>query len=89
MQDDLEYQEESLEEEDEMTVEHSTKQPTKSRKKLTKCQWIESTENELLKKAIKCMDQATADGEGTVDNAELFGRYVICCIGTESIEPSE
>jgi len=62
---DLKYQEIIL---DEMPVQHTsfTKQPTKTTK----------IRDWAVKKAIKCMDQATADGEGTMDSVELFGRYV-------------
>ena len=55
MQDDSECQEVVLDEDD---VEHikSTKQPTQGGKKATKRQQLESAENDLLKKAIKCID---------------------------------
>ena len=63
---------------DEMPIEHvkSTKQPTEGAEKLTKRARLENTENDLLEKAIKCIDQETVDSEVTVDSAELFGRYV-------------
>ena len=58
---------------DEMPIEHvkSTKQPTEGEKKKKKRAWLENTENYLLEKAIKCIDQATADSEVTMDS-----RYV-------------
>ena len=58
MQDDSECQEVVLDEDDETPMEHikSTKQPTQGGKKATKRQQLESAENDLLKKAIKCID---------------------------------
>ena len=52
----------------------STKQPTKQRKRSTKCQRIESAENELISQAISCLDRAL--GGSTNDSFELFGWYV-------------
>ena len=77
MQDDSECPEVILDD-DEMPIEHakSTKQPTQGAKKPAKRARLENTENDLLEKAIKCIDQATVGSEVTVDSAELFGRYV-------------
>lgn len=52
----------------------STKLPTKQGKRSTKRQRIGSAENELISKAISCMDRAV--GGSTNDSFELFGRYV-------------
>ena len=77
MQDDSECPKVILDD-DEMPIEHvkSTKQPTQGAKKPAKRARLENTENDLLEKAIKCIDQATVDSEVTVDSAELFSRYV-------------
>ena len=48
----------------------STKQPTKQEKRPTKHQQIESAENELISKAISCMDIAV--GGHTNDSYELY-----------------
>ena len=32
--------------------------------------------NDILEKAIKCIDQTTAHSEVTKDSAELFGKYI-------------
>lgn len=55
----------------------SIKEPTRVGKQSKKCQ-LEKAENELLAKAVKCLDQvATTSGPAdTADGAELFGRYV-------------
>ena len=52
----------------------STKRPLKQEKKLNKRQKAEAGEDELIKKAIECMDKAT--GSSTEDGLDLFGRYV-------------
>ena len=64
----------------EMTVEcvKSTKDPTGFCKR-AKRQKVESVDNELLEKAIKCLDHATTSAVTTsnsTDSTELFGRYV-------------
>ena len=65
----------------EMTVEcvKSTKEPTGFGKR-AKRQKLESLDNELLEKAIKCLDHATTTSAVTTSNStdstESFGRYV-------------
>ena len=54
----------------------STKQPTKQGRKPTKRQKTEAAENNLIQKAIVCMDKASHVPQQTEDGCELFGRYV-------------
>ena len=78
LQDDSECQEIVLDDEDETLrePESSTKQPLQQGgKKPTKRQRLESIENDLLKKAIKCIDETTTGSE-KMDSVELFGQYV-------------
>ena len=62
---------------DEVPIEYvkSTKKPTQGVKKPAKRARLENNENDILEKAIKCIDQATLS-EVAVDSVELFGRYV-------------
>ena len=78
MQDDLDCQEVSMDEDDETPNENikSTKQPLQVGKKPKKHQKLECAENALLEKAITCVEQATIHSEETLDSAELFGRYI-------------
>ena len=56
----------------------STKQPIegKGKKPLSKRQKLEITENELLKKAIDCLDKTAGEPASTPDGFEFFGRYI-------------
>ena len=54
----------------------STKQPTQQVKKPTKRQKVVDAENDLLKKAIECMDRTTGETGTSADGFEHFGRYV-------------
>ena len=55
----------------------STKQPTQQgKKRLTKRQKTETTEDDLLKKAIQCLDQSSGGTVKNDDRLELFGRYI-------------
>lgn len=68
-----------LDNSDEMPVEAitSTIQPTRSGKP-AKRQKLQDAEGELLEKAIKCLDHATATQTppNSVDSLECFGQYV-------------
>ena len=75
MQDDSEVIQDDGDETPTETV-NSTKQPLDIPKKATKRQRLATMEDELLEKAIKCIDQSTADSKGMLDSAELFGKYV-------------
>ena len=49
---------------------------TKVGKKPTKRQRIESAENDLLQKAIDCMDRSAVETETELDGFDFFGRYI-------------
>ena len=76
MQEDSECTEMILDD-DEVPIEYvkSTKKPTQGVKKPAKRALLENKENDILEKAIKCIDQANLS-EVAVDSVELFGRYV-------------
>ena len=54
----------------------STKQPTKIGRKPTKRQKTEAVENDLIQKAIECMDKASQPTQSHADGFEIFGRYI-------------
>ena len=88
MQDETECEESTtcLDDSDDTSVDFafvkSTKEPTQTGKRQSsRCQKLESAENQLLDKAIKCLDHAvTATSASTTsesaDSSEWFGRYV-------------
>ena len=64
---------EEEEEEPTIVLGTSTKQPTQQAKKhVSKRQKIEASENDLIKRAIQCLDQPTQSADGF----ELFGQYI-------------
>ena len=65
---------EELEEEETQLPQKSTKRPLNQEKKINKRQKTEAKEDELIKKAIECMDKAASTS--TEDGLDLFGRYV-------------
>ena len=77
LNDPSEFTESNDDGEESSTPVKSTKRPTKRKeeKPLTKRQKIEASENELLAKAIACMDNATTN-KCKEDGFDIFGRYV-------------
>ena len=71
------------EEEAPIVLGKSTKQPTQQVKKPTKRQKVVDAENDLLKKAIECMDRTTGKTGTSADGFEHFGRYVSTELRTE------
>ena len=54
----------------------STKQPTKTGRKPTKRQRTEAVENDLLLKAIDCMDKTSQPMQDHGDGFDKFGQYI-------------
>ena len=53
----------------------STKKPTQIGKQSKRLK-LENSDNELLEKAVKCLDHVTATPANFADGADLFGQYV-------------
>ena len=77
--------------EDSTAETHSTKRPLKSQSdKHTKKQRKESQEEELMKKAISCIENAfTNDTETRKDEYHLFGQYIAAELRTVEAISSE